>query len=143
MSDLRVNMSEADVEGPDLIDQLNKINGYLKPMVGANSVESLVLAAGGTQVISDPTANNKHFYTFGAGNITFTFPNASLGRSFILALKQDGVGSRTVTWPSNATVRWPGGTAPTLTTAAGKTDYFRFECLDGTHWDGSTIGLNY
>ena len=51
---------------------------------------------------------------------TFTF-TAPLGVSTrLLRLIQDGAGSHTVTWP--ASVKWPGGTAPTLTTAAGGTD---------------------
>jgi len=33
---------------------------------------------------------------------------------------QDGTGSRTVTWPG--TVKWSGGTAPTLTTDGGGID---------------------
>ena len=54
------------------------------------------------------------------GSVTFTF-TAPLGVSTrLLRLIQDGAGSHTVTWP--ATVKWPGGTAPTLTTAAGGVD---------------------
>ena len=46
-----------------------------------------------------------------------------------LILVQDGVGSRTATWP--ASVDWPGGTAPTLSTGASDVDIV--SCLyDGT-----------
>ena len=74
------------------------------------------------------------------GNCTFTFPTATAGKSFTLLLKQDGTGSRTATWP--AAVKWPSGTAPTLTATASKLDRFVFTA-DGTNWYGGTSGLNY
>jgi hypothetical protein len=61
------------------------------------------------------------------------------GKSFILLLKQDGTGSRTVTW---STVKWPGGTAPTITATASKQDIYSF-FADGTNWYGTTVGQNY
>jgi hypothetical protein len=74
------------------------------------------------------------------GNCTFTFPTATAGKSFILLLKQDGTGSRTATWP--AAVKWPGGTAPTITSTASKADKYVFTA-DGTNWIGSNAGQNY
>lgn len=74
------------------------------------------------------------------GNCTFTFPADQAGRQFKLLLTQDGTGSRTVSWPSD--VRWPGGTVPTLTTTASRTDIFSF-VNDGTYWLGCTSGQNY
>jgi hypothetical protein len=74
------------------------------------------------------------------GNCTFTFPTATTGESFTLFLRQDGTGSRTVTWPAN--VRWPGGTAPTITSTASRQDKYIFTA-DGTNWYGSNAGQNY
>lgn len=74
------------------------------------------------------------------GNCTFTFPTATAGFSFMLLLRQDGTGSRTATWPAN--VRWPGGTAPTITATANRTDKYVFTA-DGTNWLGSNAGQNY
>jgi hypothetical protein len=74
------------------------------------------------------------------GNCTFTFPTATAGKGFTMLLKQDGTGSRTVTWP--ATVKWPSGTAPTITSTASKGDKFVF-VGDGTYWWGSNAGQNY
>ena len=73
------------------------------------------------------------------GNATITMPTATSGKSFLLLLKQDGTGGRTVTW---STVKWPGGTAPTITSAASKQDIFSF-FADGTNWYGVTVGQNY
>lgn len=75
------------------------------------------------------------------GNCTYTFPTPAAGKSFLLIQKQDATGSRTVTWP--ASVKWPGGTAPTITSAASKVDKFVFTAIDGSSWLGSVAGLNY
>lgn len=74
------------------------------------------------------------------GNCTFTFPTATAGKSFMILLKQDGTGSRTVTWP--ASVKWPSAAAPTVTSTASKLDKFVFTA-DGTNWYGSNAGQNY
>jgi hypothetical protein len=74
------------------------------------------------------------------GNCTFTFPTATAGKSFMILLKQDGTGSRTVTWP--ASVKWPGGTTPAVTSTASRLDKFVFTA-DGTNWYGSNGGQNY
>ena len=74
------------------------------------------------------------------GNCVLTFPTPTAGGQFTLLLKQDATGSRTVTWPS--TVRWAGGTAPTLTATAGQTDVVAF-LSDGTYWLGFVGGLNF
>lgn len=71
---------------------------------------------------------------------TVTMPTPQAGASLTLVLTQDSTGSRTVTWP--ASVRWPGGTAPTLSTAAGAVDWLTFASVDGTTWAGFRAGLD-
>jgi hypothetical protein len=73
------------------------------------------------------------------GNATITMPTAAAGKSFIIILRQDGTGSRSVTW---STVNWAGATAPTVTGTASKQDIFSF-FSDGTSWYGATLGQNY
>lgn len=70
--------------------------------------------------------NNGSYQNVGIGTsqgayLAFTHPtNGSLAK-LQLRIKQDATGSRIVNfWPS--TVLWPGGTAPTLTTTAAKSD---------------------
>ena len=72
------------------------------------------------------------------GSPTITMPTAVAGKSFVILLKT-GTGSFTVTW---STVKWPGGTAPTITSTASKQDIFSF-FSDGTNWYGTTVGQNY
>lgn len=96
--------------------------------------------SGAAQTIPDVTTDTINRIVLTAA-CTLTFPTAAAGKSFTLVLVQDGTGSRTVTWPG--TVKWSGGTAPTLTTAINKADVFSFLCADGTNWLGFTSGLNF
>lgn len=55
------------------------------------------------------------------GNRTIANPTSiKAGATYILILKQDSTGSRTVTWGTN--YKFSGGTAPTLTTTGGQAD---------------------
>ena len=72
------------------------------------------------------------------GTATITMPTATAGKSFILLLRS-GAGSYTVTW---TTVKWPGGTAPTVTATASRLDIYSF-FSDGTNWYGITVSQNY
>lgn len=106
-------------------------NGYTEESVAANtSTAYTVDLANGTLVILTLT-----------GDVTYTFPTPVAGKSFTLVQKQDATGSRTVTWP--ASVKWPSGTAPTITSTASKADKFVFTAIDGTSWLGSVAGQNY
>ncbi len=92
----------------------------------------------GTTAI-DWTNGNKAKFTFGAGNETLTFTAPSKPCAVQLIIVQDATGSRTITWP--AAVKWPGGTAPTLSTAASAVDIVSF-LYDGTNYYG-TSSLNF
>lgn len=105
-------------------------NGYTEETVSANtgSAYTIGLANGTVQILTL------------TDTCTYTFPTPTAGKSFLLVQKQDGVGSRTVTW--DAAVKWPASTAPTITSTASKADLFSF-VADGTYWYGRTIGQNY
>jgi len=99
--------------------------------------------SGSTDTIS-LTDGNVHNVTLTA-NCTFTFsapPASGTSGSFTLFLNQDGTGSRTATWPGS--VKWAGGTAPTLTTTASRTDILVFTTIDaGTIWYGAVSGQDF
>ena len=99
-----------------------------------------VATSGSTQTLPDVTTATIHDITLSA-NCTFTFPTAVAGKCIQVILRQDGTGSRTATWPSG--VKWPSGTAPTLTTTASKYDVFEFTATSSSAWAGRTYGLNY
>lgn len=95
----------------------------------------------GATITVDWRSGNTHSVTL-AGNRTIAWVNQADGQVIVIAVKQDATGTRTITWP--ATVAWPGGTAPTLTTTASKTDVFAFvrHAADNKEY-GQTVGLNY
>lgn len=94
---------------------------------------------GGTATL-DLSSATRHSVAFPAGNITIALSNATVGQYFQVELTQDSTGSRTVTWFS--TIRWAGGSAPTLTTTANKRDVFGFICTGSGTYDGYIIGQN-
>jgi hypothetical protein len=86
----------------------------------------------GTADTIDWTTGMFHKSTM-TGNCTYTFTAPSGPARVQLKLVQDATGSRTATWP--AAVKWPGGTAPTLSTAANAIDIITFY-YDGTNYYG-------
>ena len=87
----------------------------------------------------DFSISSNHAVTV-AGNRTFTFSNPQAGEIYSIKVIQDATGSRTITWPS--TVKWAGGSAPTLTATASKADFVFFYC-DGTNYFDLAITKNY
>ena len=64
---------------------------------------------------------------------TFTMPTATAGKSFILIVTQAAGGSGTAVFTS---VKWPAGTAPTITASASAIDILTF-VANGTSWFGT------
>ena len=65
-------------------------------------------------------------------------------RPFTVVLTQDSSGSRLVTsWFAGFTVRWAGGSAPTLTPTGNKSDAFVFLQIGATTLLGSIAGQDY
>ena len=101
------------------------VTAYLEtaPAIVNSSTSQTIALASGT-VLS---------YTL-TGNCTFTMPTATSGTSFIVRLIQDGTGSRTATFTG---VKWPGGTAPVITTTATTgVDVLSFVCVAAV-WYGT------
>ena len=79
-------------------------------------------------------------FTFVSSNRTMGAPTGLVsGAYYGLAVIQNS-GSNTLTW--NSVFKWAGGTAPTLSTAAGAKDYFVFR-TDGTNMyeQGRSLGV--
>ncbi len=105
-------------------------------VAGQYASTKFALTDGGT-IALDWNNSNVQSVTLG-GNRTFTFANPLSGGRYLIYLKQDGTGSRTITWP---TIRWAGGTTPTLTTTANKVDIITI-VYDGSEYFGSA-SLNH
>jgi hypothetical protein len=121
--------------------------------VAASSIGAVSATGGGKELLSTlasgatPTINladgNVQLLTLTA-NATITLAGGTNGVacSLSLYLQQDGTGGRALTWPGN--IKWPGGIAPSLSTAAGKVDLVVLETLDGgTTWFGALAGADY
>ena len=114
-------------------DSTPQLGGELDCQANSVGFTQQTATGDGTTTI-DWGLGNKFEFTFGAQNETFIFTAPSKPGNFLLKMIQDGVGSRTATWP--ASVKWPGGSAPTLTTTATTgVDIISFY-YDGTNYYG-------
>lgn len=74
--------------------------------------------------------------TLGGTGRTLSRSNWVAGGTYTLKIVQDGTGSRTITtWPAG--IRWPSGTAPTLSTTAGAINIVSF------YYDGVIVAGAY
>jgi len=96
--------------------------------------------AGAATATLDVSVGSIHSITMPAGNITIAISNEAVGKCFMVEITQDGGGSRTVTWFT--TIKWAGGSAPTLTTTGGKRDVFGFRVTGTDTYDGYVVGQN-
>ena len=84
----------------------------------------------GANIAWDLSANQVARVTLG-GNRTLSNPtNKVEGNVYVLIVKQDGTGGRTLSFSSD--YKFAGGTAPTITTTASKADVLTFVC-EGTN----------
>lgn len=104
-----------------------------------STYQDIVSATDGTTVTFDLSDGNYQKVTLG-GNRTLALSNAKVGQFFVIDLVQDGTGSRTVTWFT--TIKWSGGSAPTLTTTASKIDSLGFVCTSSGNYQGYILGQN-
>jgi len=112
---------------------------------GARYDELSTSVTAGASTTIDCSLGNNFVLSMAASITTLTLSNVpASGRVFGLTLyvTQDATGSRTITWP--AAVKWPSGTAPTLTTTANKIDVLSLITYDGgTSWLGFVAGQNF
>jgi hypothetical protein len=84
----------------------------------------------GTNIATDASLGNAFSVTLG-GNRTLDNPtNLQDGATYLWKITQDGTGSRTLAYGNK--FKWPGGTVPTLTTAAASVDMIT-AFYDGTN----------
>lgn len=125
----------ADLVQYDSVGAVN-ISGGLREKKNAPSISS------GTLTL-DCSTGNIFAVSLNANITTLTFSNVpSSGTAYALTLSFTADGTaRTVTWGS--AIKWPGGTAPTLTSTNAKVDTFVLTTWDGgTTWYAFTAGQN-
>ena len=131
------------VVGGDILMQLaeTELNGnvveFRDACVGFTQQEPTYDA---TNTVVDFRISNKQNLTFGSGSITNLKLYFKTSGNFLLVIKQDGTGSRTITnynaydsagnaAGGSSTVKFAGGSNPTLTTDANHVDIISF------YWD--------
>jgi len=120
-------------------DVLKYIDGttagaILKGFTAQGYVEAVTtISASGTAQTLDISAATIIDITL-TGNCTITMPTVANGKSFVVRLRT-GAGSFTATFTG---VKWPAGTAPTITVTAARMDRFAFEA-DASNWYGSGV----
>jgi hypothetical protein len=102
----------------------------------------ITTATDGATVTLDQSLGDDFKVTLG-GDRTLALTNPTLGQSVLLRVIQDGTGTRLLSYP--ASVKWPGATAPTLTTTGGQSDWLGFKCVDATTpvYHGFVVGQDY
>ena len=155
--------NDADDTTSGTVTMANLIVGDAGNIGSASDTDAIAIASDGEVTLSQRTTFSKavktplksntdastitfdldeastHTVTLG-DNRTLAISNEDAGQKFIINLVQDGTGSRTVTWFS--TIKWAGGSAPTLTTTANKADSFGFLCTGTDAYYGFVIGQN-
>lgn len=118
-------------------DGTNWINGHDGGTSGVDTSSSATLGI--------DTRHSVATVTLFESVTTTTFDNPRPTGSyhkFRLILIEDGTGGWTIAWPSS--VKWPGGTVPTLTTTAGNIAVYELYTVDGgTTWYGEQKGDAY
>ncbi len=92
----------------------------------------------GTIDIDLTTGNSFDVLLTENATITISFPpdTGNYGQFVIKFIQDASAGAFTVTWP--ASVKWPGGTAPVITTSNSAIDEITLRTIDaGTEWRGS------
>lgn len=122
------------------------VQAYDANTAKTNAVQSFSAAQRGTYVtltdaatVAIDLSQGNHFQVTLGGNRTIGAPtNVVAGQSGVIRLVQDGTGSRTASW--NSVFKFPGGTAPTLTTTASAVDLVAYHCESATRIAARFIG---
>ena len=138
MTDAQRAAISTPAEGLQIFNTTNKGIAYRDGTNWGYSTGALqaVSGIGGTVNISFASGNIVELTLI--ASTTLTLSGHVVG-TYIFEIIQGGGGSYTITWP--ASVKWSGGTAPTLSTTVGKTDIVTL-FHDGTNFYG-TYSLNY
>jgi hypothetical protein len=146
----------SDPTGTSLLSMSTSVSTFGTPVsFGNNEVRNSLLKkysevtasptiSSGTLTV-DLSAANVFTVSLNADITTLTISNtlatSNTSTGFTLVLTADGT-ARTITWP--ASVKWSGGTAPTLTSTNNKIDVLSFVSYDqGTSWLGFVGGQNF
>jgi len=116
---------------------------FVQHLVATGQAASLTNAVGSTggSVTLNWDNSNIQTLTLTSSITTLTKSNPIDGAVYTLFVTQGGTGGKTVSWGSD--VDWPGGTPPTLSTAAGATDAVSLVYIAGVTGYYGNANLNF
>lgn len=122
------------------------VQAYNANTAFTNTTQSFTAAQRGSYVTLTDAATvaidlslGNHYQIVLGGNRTIGAPtNVVAGQSGVIRLVQDATGSRTASW--NSVFKFPGGTAPTLTTTANAVDLVAYHVESATRIAARFIG---
>ena len=85
---------------------------------------AITVLTDGATITPDFAVSNNFSVTLGGSRTLANPTNLTAGQSGVIVITQDGTGSRTLAYGSN--FKFPGGTAPTLTTTAAAVDVLAY-----------------
>jgi hypothetical protein len=134
--------SAAAVIGPNLTS-IRTNTTHVNSLVAFGQAASLTNAIGSTggSVTLNWDNSNIQTITLTSSITTLTKSNPIDGAVYTLFLTQGGTGGKTVSWGSD--VEWPGGTPPTLSTAAGAIDAVSLVYIAGVTGYFGNANLNF
>ena len=133
-------------DGVNFIDlngalQLELISGYYRFQNYSETIDTPNVAATVLTLDLDGGTVQDFEITENISDVVFVNfnPDSAFASTVTLRVTQDVTGSWSIAWP--ASITWAGGSAPTLTAAAGSVDFFGFTTFDGgANWIGATYG---
>lgn len=106
-----------------------------------NQRQPVVTVADAATVTLPCDRGNRFEVTLAGTGRTLALSGDADGQKVEVIVRQDATGGRTITtWPAG--VKWPGGTAPTLTSGANKADVIVLWRLAGGEYFGF-VALNF
>ena len=117
-------------------------NNITVGMIDTSGVRTPISSgAGGATATFDLSTASTFTHTLAANSTTMLAEvNATDGQKFMIRLEQNSAGTGLVNFFS--TIRWAGGTAPTLTATTGQIDTFGFLTTTSGNYEGFIIGQN-
>lgn len=130
------------IDGDTMSGDLNMADNEVQRAVMTDyGVTSTTYTPSGTTQTIDYTAGNAYQLDLesATGDVTITLSNPPATGTYgeiVIRVEQDSSTPRNLTWP--ASVKWPGGTAPTISTGADAVDIITLRTWDaGTTWYGN------
>ena len=129
--------STVTIVGAQVNKSTTRFEGAVSLASGAPVHQIITSITDATSVVMNMGTNNQFSITL-AGNRTLAAPtNLTTGQTGHIYFNQDGTGSRTMGY--NAVFKFPGGTDPTLSTAANAVDLLVFSARSATIVDAVMV----